>query len=161
MYRWRLRRNGVAGLPHTSSNAGYGPSWGSANPRREMGSGSRCCMRRRPRRPRRPLCFLSTTRSWFTFPTGDIWRVSYARYSDSKARRSGWCSGSAEKNEPNFSLPRLRGRVRVGAPLVVGQNLQQRKNQAANGEDQPKDEIAARPLSESLDRLVAAGWIFD
>jgi hypothetical protein len=43
----------------------------------------------------------------------------------------------------------------------VGQNLQQRKNQAANGEDQPKDEIAARPLSESLVRLVAAGWIFD
>jgi hypothetical protein len=43
----------------------------------------------------------------------------------------------------------------------VGRNLQQRKNQAANGQDQPNDQIAARPLSESLVRLVAAGWILD
>src|ERR1700682_4742153 len=118
-------------------------------------------MSRRPRPPRRLLSFSSTIRSSSTSPIGVTWRHSYARPSDSRGRRYDWSSGSAAKNDLNFSRPRLRGRVGVGAPLVVGRNLQQRENQAANGEDQPKDQIAARPLSESLVRLVGAGWILD
>jgi hypothetical protein len=44
---------------------------------------------------------------------------------------------------------------------MVGRNLQHRKNQGANGQDQPKGQIAARPLLESLVRLVSAGRIPD
>jgi len=43
----------------------------------------------------------------------------------------------------------------------MARNLEQRNNQAADGQDQPKAQFSATPLSESLVRLVAAGWIPD
>jgi hypothetical protein len=43
----------------------------------------------------------------------------------------------------------------------MGQDLHSHKNQGADGQHEPNGQVAARPLSDLLPRLVDAGWILD
>jgi hypothetical protein len=43
----------------------------------------------------------------------------------------------------------------------MGRDLQHRKYQGANGQDETKSHVSARTLPESLLCLVGAGWILD